>query len=100
MKGCNQMAPFPAISLFSRREPSKTTAMSRIKVALTHDRADCSPENIERMKNDLIQVFKNYMEIDETELDVELVNPTSVNSTLSTLFINIPVISMRRTPLG
>jgi len=72
---------------------SKNVAKERLRLVLVHDRADVSPQLLESLKEDLIKVISNYMEIDETALEVNL--DTSDNTVA--LVANIPVIRMKRT---
>lgn len=72
---------------------SKNVAKERLRLVLVHDRADMSPQLIDSLKEDLIKVISNYMEIDEGALEVNL--DTSDNTVA--LVANIPVIRMKRT---
>jgi len=72
---------------------SKNVAKERLRLVLVHDRADMSPQLIEDLKEDLIKVISNYMEIDENALEVNL---DSSNNTVA-LVANIPVLKMKRT---
>ncbi|MBU7008745.1 cell division topological specificity factor MinE [Phosphitispora fastidiosa] len=72
---------------------SKNVAKERLRLVLVHDRADMSPQLIEDLKEDLIKVISNYMEIDENALEVNL---DSSNNTVA-LVANIPVLRMKRT---
>lgn len=72
---------------------SKNVAKERLRLVLVHDRADVSPQLLENLKEDLIKVISNYMEIDESALEVNL--DTSDNTVA--LVANIPVIKMKRT---
>lgn len=72
---------------------SKNVAKERLRLVLVHDRADVSPQLLENLKEDLIKVISNYMEIDERALEVNL--DTSDNTVA--LVANIPVIKMKRT---
>ena len=72
---------------------SKNVAKERLRLVLVHDRADISPQLLESLKEDLIKVISNYMEIDEGALEVNL--DTSDNTVA--LVANIPVVRMKRT---
>lgn len=74
---------------------SKTIAKDRLRLVLVHDRSDISPQIMQELRNDLIKVINNYMEIDENSLEVSLDN---VESQVA-LVANIPVKKMRRTIL-
>lgn len=72
---------------------SKNVAKERLRLVLVHDRADISPQLIQSLKADLINVISNYMEIDEEALEVNL----DSNESQVALVANIPVKSMKRT---
>ena len=47
---------------FLRKKTSGSTAKDRLKLVLVSDRANCSPETMELIKNDIIKVISKYME--------------------------------------
>ena len=49
---------------FFRKKSSSNVAKDRLKMVLVSDRANCSPEIMEQIKNDLIYVLSKYVEID------------------------------------
>jgi cell division topological specificity factor len=61
-------------------------------MVLMQDRADISPELMENMKRDIIKVIKNYVEIDEERIELELER----ENTSVALVANIPVMTVRR----
>jgi cell division topological specificity factor len=83
--------------LFQKKPASKDIARDRLKLVLIHDRANCSPEFLEMLKNDIIKVISNYMEIDEQELDIHITQTNNEqNDSVPVLFANIPIKSMRK----
>ena len=66
-------------------------AEQRLKFVLLNDRANISPEIMEQIKNDIIQVISHYMDIDKEAMDISLEN--DANSVA--LVANIPVSSMK-----
>ena len=62
------------------RKSSKDFAKDRLKLLLVSDRAGCSSEVMELMKNDIISVISKYMEIDEEELDIQITKTESSSS--------------------
>jgi len=79
--------------LFGRESPgSKSVAMERLRLVLVHDRANVSPQLLQLLRADLIQVISNYMEIDEENLDVSLEKFEDKVA----LVANIPVKRMKR----
>jgi cell division topological specificity factor len=71
---------------------SKNIAKERLRLVLVHDRANVSPQFMEVLKDDMIKVISNYMEINEQEMEVNL---TNTNSSVA-LVANIPVNRMKR----
>lgn len=76
---------------------SGNVAKERLRLVLVHDRASVSPEFLQLLKNDLIQVISKYMEIDENSLEVNL---DSNNNDQVALVANIPVKKMKRVAKG
>lgn len=83
---------------FMRRRKSREIAKDRLKLLLISDRADCSTEVIEFIKNDLIRVISKYIEIDEEQMDVQITWTKSENykGNVPALYANIPIIDMRK----
>lgn len=53
---------------------SKDIARERLRLVLVHDRASMSPDFIIGLKEELIRVIREYLDIDEDSLQVELEN--------------------------
>jgi cell division topological specificity factor len=58
--------------LFGRDSGSKNVAKERLRLVLVHDRSSVSPQLLETLKAEMIQVISNYMDIDEQGLEVNL----------------------------
>lgn len=71
---------------------SKNIAKERLRLVLVHDRASISPQMLNKLKEDLIQVISNYMDIDESSMEVNL----SQDDREVALVANIPVMRMKR----
>lgn len=74
-------------------------AKDRLKLVLVSDRANCSPEIMEQIKNDIIHVISKYVEIDLEGLDIKI-EQTELdgnNGSVPALFANIPIKDMRHT---
>lgn len=85
------------MDLFSRlmgREttPSKNVAKERLRLVLVHDRSSISPQLLECLKEDMLKVISNYMDIDKRGTEVTL---NSDDKTVA-LVANIPVIKINR----
>ena len=62
---------------FFKKKNSGDVAKDRLKLLLVSDRADCSPDVMEAIKNDIIQVISKYMEIDAEGLDIQITQTES-----------------------
>jgi len=71
---------------------SKEVAKERLRLVLVHDRANVSPELLEMLKNDLVQVISKYIEIDERGLEVTL----DSSAEMVALVASIPVRRVKR----
>ena len=78
---------------FFKKKTSSNVAKDRLKLVLVSDRANCSPELMEQMKNDIINVISKYVEIDTEGLDIKITQTESEgnNGTVPALFANIPI---------
>ena len=83
---------FDFLKIFGgKSESSSEQAHKRLKFVLIHDRANVSPEVMEHIKNDIIKVISNYMEINQQDMDISLANDDDSVA----LVANIPVSRMK-----
>ncbi|MEY8516090.1 cell division topological specificity factor MinE [Lachnospiraceae bacterium 29-84] len=84
------------LDLFKKKTPSDV-AKDRLKLLLISDRANCSPDVMEMIKNDIIQVISKYMEIDADGLDIQITQTESEgnNGNVPALYANIPIKDMK-----
>ena len=80
-----------------KKKNSGNVAKDRLKLLLVSDRANCSPELMEQIKNDIINVIKKYMEIDCDGLDIQITQTESdtENGSVPALIANIPIKEVR-----
>lgn len=80
-----------------RKKNSGDIAKDRLKLLLVSDRANCSPDVMEMIKNDIIQVISKYMEIDAEGLDIQITQTESEgnNGNVPALYANIPIKDMK-----
>ena len=78
---------------FFKKKASGNVAKDRLKLVLVSDRAGCSPEIMEQIKNDIIAVISKYVEIDQDGLDIKITQTESEgnNGSVPALFANIPI---------
>ena len=82
---------------FFKKKTSGDIAKDRLKLLLVSDRANCSPDVMEMIKNDIIQVISKYMEIDADGLDIQITQTESEgnNGNVPALYANIPIKDMK-----
>lgn len=79
-------------------QTSSDVAKGRLKMALVADRAYCSPDIMEQIKNDIIEVISRYMDVDKEGLDIQITQ-TDVDGSENNspaIFANIPIKEVRR----
>ncbi len=83
--------------IFGRPKNSKDVAKERLKLVLIHDRANVSPQFLEMLKSEIIKVITNYMDVDESALDIQLTKTKSDDgeSIVPALYANIPIKNIR-----
>lgn len=83
-------------------ESSKDTAKERLHLVLMQDRANVSADFLDLMKQEIIDVIKKYIEVDEKEIDVRLTNQSNEDGTngAPALYANIPILNIRNDVKG
>lgn len=76
---------------------SKNKAKERLHLVLMQDRANVSADFLELMKQEIIDVIKKYIEVEENEIDVRLTNEVKEDGTTGapSLYANIPIVNIR-----
>lgn len=86
---------------FSKNEKietkSKDKAKERLHLVLMQDRANVSADFLELMKQEIIEVIKKYIDVDEEAIDVKLTNKTNGDGTVGApaLYANIPIVTIK-----
>lgn len=72
---------------------NKDTAKERLHLVLMQDRANVSADFLEMMKQEIIEVIKKYVNVDEDEINVTLTNQVNSDGTTGApaLYANIPI---------
>jgi cell division topological specificity factor len=86
------MGFFDFLSGNKKNKGSKNIAKDRLKLVLVHDRASMSPEVMEALRRELIQVISKYVDVDSNNIEVEL----NDNNNQATLVANIPINQIKR----
>ena len=81
----------------TQAESSKDAAKERLHLVLMQDRANVSADFLELMKQEIIDVIKKYLEVDEKEIDVRLTNKENEDGTngAPALYANIPILNIK-----
>lgn len=76
---------------------SKDAAKERLHLVLMQDRANVSADFLELMKQEIIDVIKKYIDVDESAIDVRLTNKENEDGTngAPALYANIPIINIK-----
>lgn len=76
---------------------SKNAAKERLHLVLMQDRANVSADFLELMKQEIIEVIKKYIDVDEAAIDVRLTNQSNDDGTngAPALYANIPIINIK-----
>lgn len=76
---------------------SKDAAKERLHLVLMQDRANVSADFLELMKQEIIEVIKKYIDVDESAIDVRLTNKENEDGTngAPALYANIPIVNIK-----
>ena len=76
---------------------SKSAAKERLHLVLMQDRANVSADFLDLMKQEIIEVIKKYIDVDESAIDVRLTNKANQDGTngAPALYANIPILNIK-----
>ena len=76
---------------------TKDAAKERLHLVLMQDRANVSADFLALMKQEIIEVIKKYIDVDENAIDVKLTNKSNEDGTTGApvLYANIPIMSVK-----
>ena len=79
------------------KSKSKEAAKERLHLVLMQDRANMSADFLELMKQEIIDVIKKYIEVDDDAIDVRLTNKENGDGTngAPALYANIPILNIK-----
>jgi cell division topological specificity factor len=76
----------------------RSSAYSRLRLVLMHDRTQLEPHTIEAMRDDLVGVISKYIQIDRDMMELNLETDPETNTVA--LVANIPVKPIRGASVG
>ena len=76
---------------------SKDAAKERLHLVLMQDRANVSADFLDLMRQEIIEVIKKYIDIDESAMDVRLTNKENEDGSngAPALYANIPILNIK-----
>jgi cell division topological specificity factor len=73
------------------KTPSKEVAKDRLKLILIHDRSALSPEILDLIRGEILQVISRYVEIESSEVEIAITRTEDADGNLPALVANIPI---------
>lgn len=73
-------------------EGSAQKASDRLRIVLIHDRTDISPQLLNSLRDEIVQVLTKYMDIDREKIEIDLDRDEKAVA----LVANIPVLRIKR----
>lgn len=88
---------FKGLGKNNTENKSKDAAKERLHLVLMQDRANISADFLALMKQEIIEVIKKYIDVDENAIDVRLTNKSNDDGTTGApvLYANIPIVSVK-----
>jgi cell division topological specificity factor len=78
------------------KKQSASDAKERLKLVLIHDRTELTPDEVEKMKNELLEVISRHVEIDKGAVKITM----NQDGREQRLTADIPLLSSRKRSIG
>ncbi len=82
--------------LFSSKPRPKDVAKDRLKLILIHDRGNLSPETLDQIKSEILEVLSRYIEIEPADVDIAVTTSESLEGAEPSLVANIPLKNLKQ----
>ena len=80
------------LRVFSSKVTPKEVAKDRLKLILIHDRGDLTPDTLDKIREEILQVISKYIEIDANDVEISLNRSDSIEGEGGpSLIANIPI---------
>jgi len=73
------------------KQGSKDTAKDRLKLILINDRSSISPETLNKIKEEILQVISKYVDIEISDIDVKMTETDDEEGHSPALVASIPI---------
>lgn len=83
---------FNLFKFFNNSKPnSKDTAKDRLKLILINDRSSISPETLNKIKEEILEVISKYVDIEISDIDVKMTKTGDDDGNSPALVASIPI---------